>query len=63
LLPDAIRALGDDQLQVEVLNKIGDSVELRVRIDFAKRAVNAGLRILPHVWLHTRVPTCTKLPE
>jgi len=38
LLPDAIRALGDDQLQVEVLNKIGDSVELRVRIDFAKKA-------------------------
>src|SRR5436305_10472486 len=38
LLPDAIRALNNEQLEIEVLNKIGDSVDLKVRINFSKLA-------------------------
>jgi transcriptional regulator with XRE-family HTH domain len=38
LLPEALQNLSNRQLDVQVLRKIGDALELRVIIDFAKRA-------------------------
>ena len=40
LLPDAIRMLKNEQLKIEVLDKIGDSVDLKIRINFSKVAAS-----------------------
>lgn len=38
LLPEAIESLTSDQLDVQILRKLGDSVHLEVKINFRKRS-------------------------